>query len=230
MDRKHKLVKICGLTDPENIKVCAGLKPDLIGLIFYELSPRFVKGNALASWFRERGNILPETVRKVGVFVREDIGEIISRCLDFDLHYIQLHGNETQEYVHELLSKLKDNQLKHIQIIKAFGISESFDFKETVPFNIFCSHFLFDTKTEMKGGSGKKFPWSKLDEYRGDIPFILSGGIGPDDLGELEKLSHPAFAGIDLNSKFEIYPGVKDRALLEDFFCGFNEFRTNSKF
>jgi phosphoribosylanthranilate isomerase len=109
-------------------------------------------------------------------------------------------------------------------------VSESFDFKTLSDFNILISYFLFDTKTEKKGGSGLKFPWSKLEEYVFSTPFLLSGGIGPLDVEELKRLDHPKLAGFDVNSKFEMSPGMKNISLLQVFFNSLNEFRLNSKF
>jgi phosphoribosylanthranilate isomerase len=169
-------------------------------------------------------------VKKVGVFVNEEPSEIIARCFDFDLHFIQLHGNEDASYVKSLITLLNENNLGHTKIIKAFGVSESFDFKTLSDFNIFISYFLFDTKTEKKGGSGLKFPWSKLEEYAFSTPFLLSGGIGPLDVEELKRLDHPQLAGFDVNSKFEMSPGMKNISLLQVFFNSLNEFRLNSKF
>lgn len=230
MNEEHKIIKICGLTDPLNIEAVANLKVDLIGLIFYVNSPRYIRGNSLANWFKEKGNNQIGLSKKVGVFVNEDITEIIAKCIAFDLDFIQLHGDENPAYMEALHCNLIENQLNHLKIIKAFGISESFDFKTLAEFDIFISYFLFDTKTEMKGGSGLKFPWSKLEEYVGNTRFLLSGGIGPLDYAEVKNLNHPKFAGIDLNSKFELLPGLKNISLLQVFINCLNEFRLNSKF
>lgn len=230
MSANDRIVKICGLTESQNIEDIAKLNPDLIGLIFYKNSPRFVYGDSLSKWFKEKGNIQLGMVKKVGVFVNEDVEEIIAKCIAFDLAFIQLHGNENANYINSLKTLLTAHQLDHIKIIKAFGVSASFDFKTLLEYDIFISYFLFDTKTEMKGGSGIKFPWSKLDEYSGNIPFLLSGGIGPLDYEEIKNINHPQFAGIDLNSKFEFSPGLKNVSLLKVFFNSLNEFRLNSKY
>jgi len=230
MKNKDYLIKVCGLTDPHNIVDLIKLEPDMIGLIFYKKSPRYVDILPLSSWFKAKGNDLLGKVKKVGVFVNEEPAEIIARCFDFDLQFIQLHGNEDVSYLKSLNALLIENNLGQVKIIKAFGVSESFDFKTLVDFNIFISYFLFDTKTEKKGGSGLKFPWSKLEEYNGNTPFLLSGGIGPLDVEDIKKLNHPQFAGIDLNSKFEFSPGLKNISLLQLFFNSLNEFRLNSKF
>jgi phosphoribosylanthranilate isomerase len=230
MNSEHKIIKICGLTEPHNIEAIANLNPDWIGLIFYKNSPRYINGNSLANWFNEKGNIQIGAVKKVGVFVNEDFEEIIAKCIVFDLAFIQLHGNENPNYIKSLKTLLADHHLNHIKIIMAFGVSASFDFKTLSEYDIFISYFLFDTKTEMKGGSGVKFPWSKLEEYAGNIPFLLSGGIGPLDYEEIKNVNHPQFAGIDLNSKFESSPGLKNVSLLQVFFNCLHEFRLNSKF
>lgn len=230
MKNKDLLIKVCGLTIPQNIEELVQLNPALIGLIFYEKSPRHVDTVALSYWFKSTGNALLGNSKKVGVFVNEEPEIILSRCLDFDLHFIQLHGNEDIHYINALNILLRANQLEHIRLIKAFGVMDDFDFKAISVFEIFISYFLFDTKTELKGGSGVKFKWSKLDEYKGNTPFLLSGGIGPLDYLDILNLNHPKLAGIDLNSKFEISPGLKNVSLLQLFLHSLNEFRLNSKF
>jgi phosphoribosylanthranilate isomerase len=230
MKTKDYLIKVCGLTDPHNIMDLIKLEPDMMGLIFYKKSPRFVDILPLSTWFKSKGNGLLGNVKKVGVFVNEEPSEIIARCVDFDLQFLQLHGNEDPNYLKSLITLLNENNLGHTKIIKAFGVSESFDFKTLSDFNILISYFLFDTKTEKKGGSGLKFPWSKLEEYVFSTPFLLSGGIGPLDVEELKRLDHPKLAGFDVNSKFEMSPGMKNISLLQVFFNSLNEFRLNSKF
>jgi phosphoribosylanthranilate isomerase len=230
MKNNDFLVKICGLTDPENIEDLVRLHPDFIGLIFYQKSPRLVNRFLLSAWFKSFGNARLGKVKKVGVFVNEEPETVIARCLDFDLHLIQLHGNEDIKYMNTLLSLLKVHHLEHIQLIKAFGVTDSFDFNAIAAFEIFIDYFLFDTKTEKKGGSGLKFPWSKLTEYKGNTPFLLSGGIGPDDYTDIQKLMHPKLAGIDVNSKFEISPGLKNVSSLQLFLHNLNNFRFNAKF
>ena len=215
-------LKICGMKDPENIQEVVALSPDFLGFIFWEPSLRFCDLKTLPN--------IPKTIQKVGVFVNEEPSEIILRCLDFDLQFIQLHGNEDTNYLKSLITLLNENNLGNTKIIKAFGVSESFDFKTLSDFNIFISYFLFDTKTEKKGGSGLKFPWSKLEEYAFSTPFLLSGGIGPLDVEELKRLDHPKLAGFDVNSKFEMSAGLKNISLLQVFFNSLNEFRLNSKF
>jgi len=230
MKNKDLLIKVCGLTIPQNIEEIVQLNPALIGLIFYEKSPRHVDTFTLSSWFKSTGNALLGNSKKVGVFVNEEPEIILSRCLDFELHFIQLHGNEDITYINSLNILLKANHLEHIRLIKAFGVTDDFDFKAISVFEIFISYFLFDTKTELKGGSGVKFKWSKLDEYKGNTPFLLSGGIGPIDYLDVLNLNHPKLAGIDLNSKFEISPGLKNVSLLQLFLHSLNEFRLNSKY
>lgn len=230
MFKENKIIKVCGLTDPINIEEVGGLEVDLIGLIFYKNSPRNIVGYSLSHWFKEKGKHQMGKIKKVGVFVNENISEIIAKSIAFELDFIQLHGNENPDYIKTLNGYLSENQLNHLKIIKAFGISESFNFKTLSDFDIFISYFLFDTKAEVKGGSGIKFQWSKLEEYAGNTPFLLSGGIGPLDYNELNDLNHPKFAGIDLNSRFESSPGLKNISLLEVFINCLNDFRLNSKF
>ena len=200
----NNLIKICGLTDPKNIRDLINLKPDFIGLIFHPKSPRYVSNpNSLVDVLKSRKNI-----KLVGVFVNEKKETVLelNKLLNFD--YVQLHGSESPAYC----ADLKAHKLK---VLMAFGISGKIDFQQTAPYTECADMFVFDTKTEHHGGSGRKFDWEVLNSYIGSTPFLLSGGIGPDDYPDIKN---PAFAGLDLNSRFEVSPGLKDISLLSNYF------------
>jgi len=206
-------IKVCGLKDPENIKAVAALSPDYMGFICYNLTPRFI--DALAP---DTLATLPKTIYKTGVFVNEGIETVNTLINTFKFNAVQLHGNESSEYCNELKSK--------VQVLKAFGLDANFDFERLKPYANSVDFFLFDTKTDSYGGSGKTFDWSILDKYQLDIPFFLSGGISLDNLEEIKKINHPQFYGVDLNSRFEIEPGIKDIEKLEKAFTMIKQFDT----
>lgn len=224
MKTENHIVKICGLTNPSNMEELAAIHPDWIGLIFYPNSPRFISDASLANWFKDTGNQILGKIKKVGVFVDAELNTVLDNCEKYRLDLIQIHGNEDIHYAEKLKNLLVKNNLQHIQLIKAVGVSDSFEFNSLKDFQIFMSYFLFDTKTDKKGGSGLKFSWSKLEEYQGDLPFLLSGGIGPADFQTLNEFFHPQFLGIDLNSKFEISPGLKNTELLKVFLNNYNRY------
>lgn len=194
------------MREPENIRSLINLNPDFIGFIFYPGSPRYA-GDSISEL---KQVISSSSAKKVGVFVNESI-EQIKRIADLlSLDRIQLHGDERPEYCRSL----HDDGFK---IIRAFRLHTEFDFKQTAAYAPFCRMFLFDTASSSFGGSGEKFDWKILQYYTGEIPFLLGGGLAPEDAGRIKAFNHPAFAGIDLNSRFEKSPGVKDIALLENF-------------
>ena len=198
-------IKVCGLRDPENIKAVAALEPDYMGFIFYGGSPRFV--DELPT---EILQAIPHTINKTAVFVNES-AETIHNLIDkYEFDFIQLHGDESPEFC----NLFRDKAI----VIKAFGVSNDFDFKQLNKYKKKVDLFLFDTKTEKHGGSGVTFDWSILDKYDLDIPFLLSGGISPDNIEEVKYINHPQFYGVDLNSKFEISPGLKSIEKLEKAF------------
>jgi len=197
------------MRDPENIRRLGDLKPDMMGLIFHPGSPRYVSSpEELVDVFAHERQF-----KLAGVFVNEDISIIRHLSKLLDLEYIQLHGNESPGYCGELKSR-------GFKIIKAFGISEKKDLTKVEYYEGIADMFLFDTKTKSYGGSGKKFDWSVLENYQGSAPFLLSGGIGPRDYPEI---GNPAYAGVDLNSSFEISPGLKDISLLSYYIKRFRD-------
>ena len=189
---------------PENIEELSRLPIDYMGLIFYDKSPRFAEGLKI-----DELNILPERIERVGVFVNADVGYIMDKTNKYNLDIIQLHGNESADFCKELN--------KTMPVIKAFNISGASDFEQAKSYEDLWGYFLFDTKTAQYGGSGLKFDWNVLNEYKGNTPFFLSGGISVEDAERIKEINHPSLYAIDINSKFEINPGLKDIKLLNQF-------------
>ena len=199
------LIKVCGLRNPENIRHVEMLDVDWLGFIFYPKSPRYVPENSeIAATIRNC------TKKKVGVFVNEAKEYMLEKGKLYQLNILQLHGNETPEMCNEL-------RQQGYPIIKAFSIASATDFYQTERYHNCCDYFLFDTKYSGFGGSGKRFDWQLLNAYQGDMPFLLSGGLTPDCDVDILGIQHPHFAGIDLNSGFEVYPAMKDLGKLKDF-------------
>lgn len=197
------LIKVCGMREAENIRQVEALGIDWMGFIFYPRSPRFV-GEAFIEATSE------QPVRRVGVFVNASPEEMIETARKYKLDYLQLHGNESADDCYAL-------QKRGFALIKAFSIASEEDLEKTKEYEGRVDYFLFDTKCEGYGGSGKQFDWSVLAAYKGSTPFLLSGGIRPESLEALRHFHHPRLAGIDLNSGFEIEPGMKDVAKLKRF-------------
>jgi len=194
------------MRDPANIKQLVALKPDYIGLIFYAPSKRFIEN--LDS---ETLSLIPPQIKKAGVFVDGAMDEIQQKIKAYDLNAVQLHGNESPE----VCKLLKDNG---IEVIKAFGVDEDFDFGVLKAYEDSVDFFLFDTKTKLHGGSGLTFNWDLLKEYTLNVPYFLSGGLDADNIFEALKINDKRFYAIDLNSRFEISPGLKDIAKLKSVF------------
>jgi len=203
------IIKVCGMRDSLNIKQIAAIDGvDLIGMVFYPSSPRYVNSQVTADSVAS----LKETGR-VGVFVNERLEVVVQKCSLYHLDYLQLHGNETPEYLAALKKLVPDN----IRFIRAFSIRSEKDLDLTMEYEGLCDYFLFDTPTSGFGGSGLTFDWNILQKYTGGTPFLLSGGIAPDNFVALDKFQHRQWAGVDLNSRFETAPGLKDDALITDF-------------
>ena len=190
---------------PENIQSVAALQPDFMGFIFYPKSPRYAEPLDVESL-----QLLPKTIQKIGVFVNDDLEDILTVVYKYKLDGVQLHGAENAD----TCQKLKEAGLI---VLKAFPIAEAYNFRVTKKYEGVCDYFLFDTKTDSYGGSGLKFDWQMLEEYTGETPFLLSGGIAADDTEAILEIEHSKFAGIDLNSKFEIEPGLKNVEMLNLF-------------
>lgn len=198
-------VKVCGMKFRDNITELCKLPIDMMGFIFYPKSPRYI-GDPEPELFSE----IPVTIQKTGVFVNETYENIILNAKKYHLQAIQLHGSESPD-----MCKLLINQ--GYIVIKAFSIDQKEDLLRVDPYEDVCNYFLFDTKTPVYGGSGQQYDWNILYYYKGKIPFILSGGIGSNDVRQLKEFSHPLLYGIDLNSCFETEPGRKDIQMLQDF-------------
>ena len=215
-------VKVCGMRDGENIRQVAALGVDWIGMIFWAKSPRNVTMIPThAGIIPDRGSISPLSTHhsplKVGVFVDEMAQNIITRVVNFQLDLIQLHGHETPTLIRNLRRTLDPDIRPGIKIIKAISVSSRDDIAAYKDYADCVDYFLFDTKCPSVGGSGQQFDWSVLDAYDGDVPFLLSGGICPDDAERVRNFHHPKCIGIDLNSRFEIAPGLKDIHKLKEF-------------
>ena len=193
------IVKVCGMRDAENIRQLEALGIDWMGMIFWPKSKRYVSTPPA---------YLPQHVRKVGVFVDASLDAIRQYVEDYQLDIIQLHGQESPETL---------KALKPLTIIKAFNIATPEDLQKTVAYEGLADYFLFDTKGKSVGGNGEKFDWSVLDSYQGETPFLLSGGIGSEDAQDIKSFHHPKCIGIDLNSRFETEPGLKDITKLKQF-------------
>ena len=198
-------IKICGMKYPDNILEIGSLLPDYMGFIFWDKSARYFDGIIPE---------LPKSIKKVGVFVDASLEEILEKIKIHDLQAIQLHGHESVEFC----ESVKKNIPKLIDIIKVFPILDTFDFSILTPYEKVCDFFLFDTKGKLPGGNGTSFDWTVLNQYSSSKPFFLSGGIGIeefDTIREILKTNLPIYA-IDVNSKFEIEPGLKNVQLCKE--------------
>ncbi len=193
----------------ENMKAIASLKPDYLGFIFYEKSPRNFTGTIAE---------LPSGIKKTGVFVNASIDYIAEKTEQYGFKAIQLHGEETPQFCRELIQRL-DVIYKRIEIFKVFSIKDDFNFNLLKPYEGIVDYFLFDTKGKEKGGNGYTFDWSALAKYPSKTPFILSGGIGLEEIDKIKticKTDLPIYA-LDVNSKFETQPGLKNIEELIEF-------------
>jgi phosphoribosylanthranilate isomerase len=221
-------LKVCGMKHVENIQQIAELQPDYLGFIFYDKSKRNFEGIIPE---------LPNQINKTGVFVNEIPEIVVSYVEEYQLDAIQLHGDESVDYI-KLIKKYlaesrasfieqnkgrkkvkKPKSYDNLEIIKVFGIKDEFDFELLQPYLDVVDYFLFDTKGKERGGNGVKFDWSVLKDYPFDKPFFLSGGIGIDDVDQVKELLNsdlPIYA-LDVNSQFEIEPGLKNINEVKNF-------------
>jgi phosphoribosylanthranilate isomerase len=195
------IVKVCGMRDADNIRAIDSLNIDMMGFIFYPKSPRYVS---------EKPSFLPLHSKRVGVFVNASAEEVLIKTIEYSLDYIQLHGNETPDYCRTL-------KTYHLHLIKAFSVCTEEDVMQSKSYEGLCDYYLFDTKSNQYGGSGKAFEWNILQSYQSDTPFLLSGGLGADDAEAVLRFHHKHFAGIDLNSRFEFKSGMKDVEKIKAF-------------
>lgn len=184
---------------PDNILEVSKLHPDYLGFIFYEKSSRFFDADIPK---------IPTSINKVGVFVNANVKYIESKIKIHHLDLVQLHGDESPEFCENL-------QKIGIKIIKVFSIDDDFDFEILSKYENVCHYFLFDTKGKLPGGNGFAFNWQILEKYKSTKPFFLSGGIGIEEIEKIKNLNLPIFA-IDVNSKFELKPGLKNIELLKN--------------
>ena len=289
----YPLIKVCGMRDTQNIREVAALGVNLIGLIFYPKSPRYVESISLDAGIipdyssltpdplpeGEGRNMLDKQLKEeetkgetrnkqpvsaqlkstqskapfnkvttplslgegqgdeavegqggeaaipkfVGVFVDDMPQNIVTAVYNYHLSYVQLHGDESPVMIDNLRRTLVPDIAPQIKIIKAISVSSAEDLKRCEQYEGHVDLFLFDTKCKGYGGSGQKYDWSVLEAYTGQTPFLLSGGIGPDDADRLRDFHHPQCVGIDLNSKFETTPGMKDINLLQNFLHQLNK-------
>lgn len=226
-------LKVCGMKYIENIQQIAELKPDYLGFIFYERSKRNFEGIIPD---------IPKSIKKTGVFVNEHLEILVSLAQEYQLDAVQLHGDESPEYIRDLqyhfersreinrtelmaLSKKQQKRFQRekagqkIEIIKVFGIKEEFDFSILEDYVELVDYFLFDTKGKERGGNGVKFNWEILKGYPYQKPFFLSGGITPNDAMEIEKIRNTGLPihAVDINSQFESNPGMKNIKEVKDF-------------
>jgi phosphoribosylanthranilate isomerase len=195
--RKDIAIKICGMRDPENIMQVAALGPQYMGFIFYPNSPRFV-GNDFTL-----PRLLPLSIKRVGVFVNESNFTIMSKAKSLSLEFIQLHGDESVAQSQELKSS-------GLNVVKVFSVWDDFNFDLTKPYKKAVDYFLFDTKGKLHGGNARTFNWSVLKKYDQEIPFFLSGGLSPENVGALGDIRSMNLHALDLNSGVEVSPGLKN--------------------
>lgn len=205
-------LKICGMKYQDNMTKVAALQPDYLGFIFYDKSAR------------NFDTIIPKisgAIKKTGVFVNEDLQVVIEKIKTFDLQAVQLHGEETPEYCDDLKNRHAELVSASLEIIKVFSIKNEFNFEVLKLYESVCDYFLFDTKGKHPGGNGYTFDWNVLNAYPSTKPFFLSGGIGFDEIEavkEFQKSTASKYCyALDVNSKFEIEPGLKDIELLKKF-------------
>lgn len=211
-------IKVCGMKYNENIHELEALHPDYMGFLFFSGSKRYVEAE------------LPEIgkeIHKIGVFVNQEEDEVVEKVHSNQLAGIQLHGEESPDYIEQLRAQLKDSEVK---IIKAFPVGDSMNWEQLAPYEGVCDYFLLDTKGKERGGNGIQFNWELLSGYPLKTKFFLSGGIGPDDIEALKDFSKSEKSGmchaIDVNSRFELFPGMKDIEKLKVFMKDFKDIQS----
>jgi|TARA_R110001583_G_scaffold105362_2_gene252961 phosphoribosylanthranilate isomerase len=207
-------LKVCGMK--LNTLEAATLDPDYLGFIFWEPSKRYFDGNIPK---------LPASIKKVGVFVDAPLEEIRKKVKEYSLQAVQLHGKESPEFCSDLKKSTSDRskalEENSLEIIKVFSIKDDFDFSNLAPYENVCDFFLFDTKGKLPGGNGFTFSWEVLKNYPSSKPYFLSGGIGLDEIEKIREFQQRPESkychAIDVNSKFESEPGLKDIDKLKEF-------------
>jgi phosphoribosylanthranilate isomerase len=199
-------IKVCGICDPDNLKEIAEAGPDFIGFIFYPNSKRYAGSDKVKALI----DSVPYDIIKTGVFVNEKPEIIMKYARDLRLDAIQLHGSESPDCCERI-------RVEGLITIKAFGIGENFDTARLISYLDSCDYFLFDTESQSHGGSGRKFNWAWLDDYKFSKKFLLSGGIAYEDIETLRSIRHEAFFGVDINSRFESSLGIKNAEMIKSF-------------
>ena len=207
-------LKVCGMK--LNTLEVATLDPDYLGFIFWEPSKRYFEGTIPK---------LPASLKKVGVFVDAPLEEILKKVDTYDLQAVQLHGKESPEFCIDLkkinIDRSKALEESNLEIIKVFSIKDDFDFSILTPYENVCDYFLFDTKGKLPGGNGFTFSWEVLKSYPSTKPYFLSGGIGLEEIEKIREFQQRPESkychAIDINSKFESEPGLKDVKKLKEF-------------
>ncbi len=201
-------IKVCGMKDAVNIEAISQLDVDYLGFIFYKASPRYA----------ETPVHLPETLRKVGVFVNESEELILEKVKQFDLDVIQFHGHETPEFCEGISEALAKNGYPKVELWKVFSIKTPEDFEGMEAYSFYVHKYLLDTKGQYRGGNGQKFDWQMLYKRDFSKPVMLSGGIGPEDAEAVVKLYQDGIIeGVDVNSGFEDEPGLKNKIAIKKF-------------
>ena len=203
-------LKICGMKHASNIAAVAALEPDYLGFIFYPKSPRFISEISA-----ELIKYVPTSIKTTGVFVDEELETVKAYILKYNLKAVQLHGQENVAFC----AAIKE---MGVEVIKAFGIGQDFDFKQLAPYLDVVDAFLFDTQTPTHGGSGKVFDWTLLAAYPYDKPYFLSGGIDLIHATAIKNINDPRLYAIDVNSRFELEPGLKDVEKLKELITTLN--------
>jgi len=220
-------IKVCGMCNQRNIRNVASLDIDMMGFIFWPESPRFVGDDQTLAHFLSTEphlSVAHGAPKRVGVFVDTTIADIVWTATKYGLNCVQLHGHEDRKFVMELNDTLADTDSFDVEIIKAISVDGEEDLRQWSEYKDVVDMLLFDTKGPSAGGNGEQFSWDVLQAYEGDIPFLLSGGIGPGDVKKVLAFRHRRMAGIDLNSRFEVSAGLKSLDKLSYFV---NEIRAN---
>ena len=199
-------IKVCGITQLKQLQQLEGLNIDFAGLIFYKDSPRYM-GDKIDKAALKNSDF---DLKKVGVFVNPEMIDVLDAIDEYGLDVVQLHGNESAEMCDDLSGE--------VEVIKAFSVDAKSNIDEMIAeYDAVCDYYLFDTAGKDPGGNGEKFDWKILTKAKIEKPFFISGGISVDDIAALKKFKHPDFFGVDVNSRFEKEPGVKDMALVLQF-------------
>jgi phosphoribosylanthranilate isomerase len=201
-------IKVCGITEMKQLQQLDGLNIDFAGLIFYKDSPRYI-GSKISGKDLKKADL---DLKKVGVFVNPEMIDVLDAIDEYGLDAVQLHGDETPEMCEDLSSE--------VEVIKAFRVTDGVNIDKMVaPYDAVCDYYLFDTGglKETFGGTGQQFDWSILTKAKIEKPFFLSGGIAVEDAAKIKAFKHPDFFGVDINSRFEKEPGVKDMGLVLQF-------------